>query len=116
MDAISAIESSVLFKRYIYICHPHMAKLYCKMKTISKFGKLILTLAILHNVPRVFDREYIILDFGKTFLRRRCLFKTLNFKEVNFELGKLHQSVCHVQFLEWVEAISVDLYFRIFYW
>lgn len=67
MDAMSAIESSVLFKRYIYICHPHMAKLYCKMKTISKFGKLILTLAILHNVPRVFDREYIILDFGKTF-------------------------------------------------
>ena len=86
------------------------------MKTISKFGKMILTLAILHNVPRVFDREYIILDFGKNFFYAVVYSKLLYFKEVNFELGKLHQSVCHVQFLDWVEAISVDLYFRIFYW
>ena len=92
-----------------------MAKIYCKLRNISKWTKVILLLAILHNAPRLVDREYFILDFGGSNLKFALIIEneTLDF---NVERGLVHQTVCHVKFLNWVQTISVDLFFKIIFW
>ena len=51
--------------RYIYVCYPNLAKLYCTERNMRNLSKILFFSAILHNIPRVMDREYNVLKIGK---------------------------------------------------
>ena len=58
------LTMALAFLRYIYICHPVLAKIYCTQNLAVKIVKIIVSLAVLQNVPKVFDREYIVFSLG----------------------------------------------------
>ena len=85
-------------QRYIYVCHAPLAKRFCTVPRARITVFCLLGLAILHMVPRVFDRVY-----------------SIEYVEYPICSG-IHSSVCMVHFSSWTKTITIDLYFMIFFW
>ena len=51
-------------QRYVYVCHPPLAKVWCTQAQARIAVILTISLAVLHMVPRILDRQYTILDIG----------------------------------------------------
>ena len=51
-------------QRYIYVCHPQLAKVWCTQGQARLAVIATVSLAILHMVPRTMDRQYTIIDIG----------------------------------------------------
>ena len=51
-------------QRYIYVCHPQLAKVWCTQGQARAAVIATVSLAILHMVPRTMDRQYTIIDIG----------------------------------------------------
>ena len=47
-------------QRYIYICRPHLSKRWCSFQISSTGILLAFIFAVVHLVPRAFDRKYLI--------------------------------------------------------
>ena len=52
-------------QRYIYICHPTTAKTACTLRSARMMVCMVTTLAVLHMIPRMMDRDYQILRGGE---------------------------------------------------
>ncbi|XP_017054983.1 sex peptide receptor [Drosophila ficusphila] len=82
-------------QRYIYVCHAPMARTWCTMPRVRRCTAYIALLALLHQLPRFFDRTYMPLEI-----------------EWNGEATE----VCHLETALWVhEYIGVDLYYTSYY-
>ena len=57
-------HSTGLYSRYVYVCHPQLAKLWCTQKQARAAVIATISLAVLHMVPRILDRQYTIIDIG----------------------------------------------------
>ena len=56
---------TLAIQRYIYVCHPSSAKELCTEKS-SKMAVLgVMMTAFLHQLPRMADRQYSIINIGK---------------------------------------------------
>jgi hypothetical protein len=51
--------------RYIYVCHPSLAKLYCTLPIAAKIVKIVVSLAVIQTVSRALDREYLVFSVGE---------------------------------------------------
>lgn len=80
-------------QRYIFVCHPTLAKTWCTVTKSSKLVGLVVSLAILTTSSRIVDRTYFVWatpDSG------------------------LHS--CHANFSSWVLFLGPTVYFNCFYW
>lgn len=50
--------------RYIYVCHPDIAKLYCTLPLARRVVKVVITLAVVQTACRALDREYLVVSIG----------------------------------------------------
>ena len=50
--------------RYIYVCHPDIAKIYCTLPIAAKIVKIVVSLAVMQTVSRALDREYLVFSVG----------------------------------------------------
>ena len=62
--ATTWLTMSLAFLRYIYICHPVLAKLYCTQSLAVKIVCTVVFLAVVQNTPKVLDREYLVISLG----------------------------------------------------
>ena len=85
-------------QRYIYVCHPPLAKRFCTVPYARMVVVWVVGLAIMHMVPRTLDREYSIHSLEHP------------------PCSGIDQSICVVKFAKWLDMISIELYFKIFFW
>jgi len=84
-----------MLPRYIYVCHAPMARTWCTMPRVRRCTAYIALLAILHQLPRFFDRTYMPLEI---------------------EWNGRPTQVCHLETAMWVhEYIGVNLYYTSYY-
>ena len=55
-----------LYSRYVYVCHPQLAKIWCTQRQARAAVIATISLAVLHMVPRTLDRQYTIIDIGNS--------------------------------------------------
>ena len=101
--------------RYIYVCHPSLAKLYCTLPIAAKIVKIVVSLAVMQTVCRALDREYLVFSVGGFLIYLVESTKT-TFSEYSPTSEGQFNSVCYVRFLEWVNYITVENYFMTFFW
>ena len=53
---------TLAIQRYIYVCHPSSAKELCTVRSARWVVSAVIATAILHQLPRMVDREYGIMD------------------------------------------------------
>ena len=82
-----------MFARYVYICHPNVARTWCTTPIVIKAICTIFLLAFLHQLSRFFDREYI---------------------PIEFEINNQPQYGCQILSSEWVANIE-DFYYTSYY-
>ena len=104
--------------RYVYICRPHLAKQYCTLPLAAKIVRVILSLAVLQAVSRTVDREYLVFSIGGLSNCMIQLFKSTTIYLLAYSPSSEGHgdSVCFVRVLEWVNYITVDTYFMVFFW
>ena len=85
-------------QRYIYVCHASLAKRFCTVHQARLVVMCLVCLAVIHMVPRILDREYSIQSVE------------------NPPCSGIHESVCVVKFGKWLDLISVQNYFKMFFW
>nr|XP_045597122.1 sex peptide receptor-like [Procambarus clarkii] len=82
-------------QRYIYVCHPPVARTWCTLPRVIKAIVLIFILATVHQAPRFFDTVYDMVDME---WHGECV------------------SVCSEKLSDWVMLITADTYFPIYFW
>ncbi|CAG2122865.1 unnamed protein product, partial [Medioppia subpectinata] len=80
-------------QRYIYICHPTTARTWCTTPRVIRAICTIFLLALLHQITRFFDRQYV---------------------SVRFLLNDSPQTGCQILSSEWVADIE-DYYYTSYY-
>ncbi|XP_046638116.1 sex peptide receptor-like [Daphnia pulicaria] len=50
---------ALAIQRYIYVCHPPLARTWCTMERVKKAICWIYVLALVHQFPRLFDQVYL---------------------------------------------------------
>jgi len=79
-------------QRYIFVCHPTMAKTWCTVTKSSMLVASLISLAVFTTSSRIVDRTYFVLS----------------------KSGSPH--LCVAQFSSWVLLLTKDIYFNCFYW
>lgn len=82
-------------QRYIYVCHPPVARTWCTLPRVIKAITWIFVFATIHQAPRFLEMFY-----GP--------------KEVEWN-GEC-VNVCSEEFSYWVHAITPNIYFPIYFW
>lgn len=83
-------------QRYIYVCHPPLARTWCTMERVNKAVIWIFVLDLLHQLPRCFDQD---------------------FESESIRSGNVTTTQCRVVTPYWVkEVITENVYYNIFYW
>ena len=54
------ILSALAVQRYIFVCHPVMAKTWCTVTKSSMLVATLISLAILTTFSRILDRTYFV--------------------------------------------------------
>ena len=104
-------------QRYIYVCHPQLAKVWCTQGQARAAVIATISLAILHMVPRTMDRQYTIIDIGITSSQDHYHYYTRIFLSPDYDNNGLQSPLCFVNFSALKTfGISLDLYFFIFFW
>uniref|UniRef100_T1GNI6 G-protein coupled receptors family 1 profile domain-containing protein n=1 Tax=Megaselia scalaris TaxID=36166 RepID=T1GNI6_MEGSC len=80
--------------KYIFVCHAPMARTWCTMQRVKRCTFCILVAAFLHQVPRILDQKYNII-------------------QIPWENSTAE--VCHVETSSWVFDFGVDIYYMIFF-
>ena len=82
-------------QRYIYVCHPQLARTWCTLPRVSKAMLFVGIAAFLHQASRFIDRS---------------------FTPVQFEYDGVAQWGCQFNTASWVrEIISENLFFSLYY-
>ncbi|XP_063710031.1 sex peptide receptor [Culicoides brevitarsis] len=82
-------------QRYIYVCHPQVARVYCTLESTQRYIAYILVAAALHQSTRFFDRSYEVYPI---------------------EWNSNQVDVCHIETAKWIgDTISEDIYFTSYY-
>lgn len=76
------------------MCHAPMARTWCTMQRVKRCTFCILVAAFLHQVPRILDQKYNII-------------------QIPWENSTAE--VCHVETSSWVFDFGVDIYYMIFF-
>ena len=99
-------------QRYIYVCHPSSAREMCTVRSSRWVVTAVVATAILHQLPRMLDRHYGILDpiDGNNIV---FLF-TQHISDIMY-VG-FGEHVCFVSFGSVPSIVGIDLYFFLFFW
>ncbi|XP_053647267.2 sex peptide receptor-like [Cherax quadricarinatus] len=82
-------------QRYIYVCHPPLARTWCTLPRVINAIIWIFIFATIHQAPRFFDTVY---DSVEVKWQGECVF------------------VCSERFSDWVTQITPNIYFPIYFW
>ena len=73
-------------QRYIYVCHPPLAKRFCTVPHARVMVSCLVGLAILHMVPRVGDRKYSIEYVGEIIILSSTILSSMSVSRVSYLL------------------------------
>ncbi|XP_069958588.1 sex peptide receptor-like [Cherax quadricarinatus] len=82
-------------QRYIYVCHPPVARTWCTLPRVIKAIIWIFIFATIHQAPKIFDTVY---DSTEVEWQGECV------------------CVCSERFSDWVTQITPNIYFQIYFW
>nr|XP_053647266.1 sex peptide receptor-like [Cherax quadricarinatus] len=82
-------------QRYIYVCHPPLARTWCTLPRVISAIIWIFIFATIHQAPKFFDTVY---DSVEVKWQGECVF------------------VCSERFSDWVNLITPNIYFPIYFW
>ncbi|XP_053648445.2 sex peptide receptor-like [Cherax quadricarinatus] len=82
-------------QRYIYVCHPPVARTWCTLPRVIKAIIWIFIFATIHQAPKIFDTVY---DSTEVEWQGECV------------------CVCNERFRDWVTQITPNIYFPIYFW
>ena len=85
-------------QRYVYVCHPTLAKRVCTLHHTKMVVVCLVGLSFMHMMPRIFDRKYSIHSLEHS------------------PPSGTEEALCVVKFAAWLDLVSIDIYFKIFYW
>ena len=91
-------------QRYLYICKVAVAKRMCTTGLTMKIIFGILSVSIVHSLPKILERGYNIVDGNKTV------------KGTKFYFDVSEEHLCIVKTSAWVMAIGQTRYKNFFYW
>ncbi|CAL4156122.1 unnamed protein product, partial [Meganyctiphanes norvegica] len=87
-------------QRYIYVCHAPLARTWCTIFRVHVAIAVIFSLALFHQMPRFLDTVYdpvqVVWDEGEQ--AGHCV------------------DACHVRYADWVQIVSLDIYYSIYFW
>ena len=55
-----SLSAALAVQRYIFVCHPTLAKTWCTVTKSSRLVGLVVSLAILTTSSRIVDRTYFV--------------------------------------------------------
>ncbi|GAB6027467.1 hypothetical protein CHUAL_001723 [Chamberlinius hualienensis] len=99
-------------QRYIYVCLPPVARTWCTIPRVKRGIFYIYICASLHQSTRFVDRVYtdempLPSDFNIT--DNATLAEFLNYTNASI-------SMCHEKLAPWVELVTDNVYFNIYFW
>ena len=77
-------------QRYVYICHPQVARVLCTQSRILQMISSIFFIATIHLLPRFFEKEVQPTD--------------------------TQDPICMRCYADWLTGFGVNLYFSLYYW
>ena len=104
---------ALALQRYIYVCHPSLAKWTCTVRKARMVVMLVVGMALIHMMPRIFDRFYTVETIGsQTSFIVQVFIKFIS--EIPFLSDS--QSVCLAHFAGWLNLLTLEIYFSLFFW